>query len=254
MALTSLTIDSHVATLAIEPRDGYADRALVEALTTACRMVASDTERIRAVVLQSRGAHFCRGWSANVLAERHQFGVPVAPLGAVFEALAALPQPTVAAIEGSAHSAGLEFALACDIRVADADATFGMPEVALGQMPRGGATQRLPRAVGRAAALRMLLTGATIDAPEAHRIGLVSEVVSSGATVSAATAIARTIASRGPIATRLVKEAVYRGIELPLEHALRYELDLTVLLQTTEDRAEGVRAFIEQRPPHFTGA
>lgn len=253
MPLTSLTIDGHVATVVMEPRDGYADRALLDALTTVCRMAASDTDRIHAVVLRSRGADFCRGWSADALAEEHHPGVPVPPLGAAFDALAALPQPTVAALEGAVHSAGLELALACDIRVAGAGATFAMPEVALAQLPHGGGTQRLPRAVGRAHALRLLLTGEQIDAPEGHRIGLVSQLVPAGEAAAAAVEIARTIASRGPIATRLAKEAVYRGVELPLEHALRYELDLTVLLQTTHDRAEGVRAFMEQRPPHFTG-
>jgi enoyl-CoA hydratase/carnithine racemase len=108
--------------------------------------------------------------------------------------------------------------------------------------------------VGRAAALRLLLLGETVDAAEARRIGLVSRVVPSDGLLEAAGEVARAIAERGPIATRLAKEAVHRGSDMTLEQALRYETDLTVILQSTADRAEGVRAFQEKRPPRFTGA
>jgi enoyl-CoA hydratase/carnithine racemase len=128
-----------------------------------------------------------------------------------------------------------------------------MPETALGLVPHGGGTQRLPRAVGRAHALRLLLTGETIDANEAYRIGLVSQVTPAGEERAAARVIASAIAARGPIATRYAKEAVLRGLDLPLQQGLRTELDLTVILQTTADRAEGVRAFVERREPDFTG-
>ena len=159
----------------------------------------------------------------------------------------------VAALHGRVHSAGLEVALACDIRVAGESATFAMPETMLGAVPAGGGTQRLPRAIGRAQALRLLLTGEQIDAAEGRRIGLLSRVVPDGQALDAARGIALAIASRGPIATRLAKEAVHRGAEMPLPQALRYELDLTLLLQTTADRAEGVRAFAAKRPPDFIG-
>ena len=246
MPLASLEVDGHVATLTAAPAGGLADLAFSEALAAVAERIAADTDGIRAVVVTG-GADLCFGWSAQALADG------AATLGAGFDALAAVPQPVVAAIRGRAHSAGLELALACDIRVAEEGASFAMPETVLGAMPRGGGSQRLPRAIGRAQALRLLLTGEQIDAAEARRIGLVSRVAPAGEALAAAREIAAAIASRGPIATRLAKEAVHRGLEMTLDQALRYELDLTVLLQTTADRAEGVRAFEARRPPRFTG-
>ena len=252
MPLVTLTVDGSVATLALDPPDGLLDRATLEALAAAAAEVAAATDRIHVLVVTGAGADFGRGWSAALLAE------PAAdryarPPGAAADALAAVPQPTIAALGGRVCSGGLELALACDIRIASTDARFALADVAAGWLPLAGGTQRLPRAVGRAHALRLLLTAAEIDAAEALRIGLVSEVVAAAALLPAARALAGTIASRGPIAARFAKEAVYRGSELPLAAGLRAELDLTVILQTTADRAEGVRAFVEQRPPHFEG-
>src|SRR5205823_1631973 len=150
-------------------------------------------------------------WSIEALSE--DTDPFTAPLGAACEALAALPQPTVAAVAGSAHSIGLELALACDIRVAAEGATFAMSEARLGMLPRAGGSQRLPRAIGRAQAIRMLLLGEEIDAAEALRIGLVSQVAPHGEEGRAAMTIAEAIAARGPIATRYAKEAVYRGLD-----------------------------------------
>ena len=256
MSPTTLDVDAGVATLTVDAPAGGVDRPLVEALAVAAAELTARHPELRAVVVAPAGADFGGGWSADALAEAAalpSLGVVLAPLGAGFEAIAGVPQPTVAAVRGVAHSAGLELALACDIRVAAEGATFAMPETAAGRVPRGGGTQRLPRAVGRAQALRLLLTGEVIDAAEALRIGLVSAVVPHGEEVAAATAIARTIASRGPLATRFAKEAIARGSELPLQEALRLELELTVLLQTTADRAEGVAAFVEGREPRFVG-
>jgi enoyl-CoA hydratase/carnithine racemase len=246
-------MDGPIATLAIDvPTEGVG-RSFMDALSVACEQLADATDRIYAVVVRSAGADFATAWSAEGLAEGEGADALARPVGAGCDALAAVPQPTVAALRGRAHSVGLELALACDVRVCAEGATFAMPETRLGIVPRAGGTQRLPRAVGRAHAMRMLLTGDEVDAPEALRIGLVSRVVPSGEEVAAATAIARAIAERGPIATRYAKEAVTRGLDLPLQQGLRAELDLTVILQTTADRAEGVAAFIERREPRFTG-
>lgn len=247
MPLTNLTVEDHVATLTIEPTDGLAGGAFDAALAASAAEIGADVDAVRAVVVTGSDGRFCAGWDGETLSA----GTPPPAAGA--QALADIPQPTIAAIEGQAHSIGLEIALACDIRVAGAGATFTMPETGSGVVPSGGGTQRLPRIVGRAHALRLLLTGDEIDAAEARRIGLLSAAVDAGKASAAAAEIARAIASRGPIATRMAKEAIHRGAEMTLEQALRYELDLTVLLQTTGDRAEGVRAFVAKRPPNFTG-
>ncbi|MGE3961849.1 MAG: enoyl-CoA hydratase/isomerase family protein [Dehalococcoidia bacterium] len=250
MPLTRIDVTDHVATVSFEPPAGGYDRALLDAIGTAAEEVGA-REDVRAVILRSEG-EFGSGWAGSALEE--PLGIPGIPhVAAGIDAVAAIPQPVVAAIRGRAHSIALELALACDVRVADEDATFALADTAAGAVPIGGGTQRLPRAVGRAEALRLILLGEEIDAAEALRIGLVSRVVLSEELDSAAQAIADAVASRGPIATRLAKEAVHRGVEMPLDQALRYELDLTVLLQSTADRAEGVRAFAEKRPPRFIG-
>jgi len=162
-------------------------------------------------------------------------------------------QPIIAAIRGFALGGGLEFALACDIRIASEDSLLGLTEVNLAIIPGGGGTQRLPRLVGRGKALEMILTGARIDAREALRIGLVERVVPAGEALSAAQTLALTLAERAPVALRYAKEAVVKGLELPLAEGGRLENDLATLLRTTEDRIEGAKAFLEKRKPRFTG-
>ena len=227
-------------------RRATVDAAMLAGLARACDEVESD-DSVRAVILAAEGADFCRGWDDSLLAGEG------GPPPDAFGCLADLPRPVVCAVQGQALSAGLELALACDIRVAAEDATFGLPETQLGLVPMGGGSQRLPRLVGRAKALEMLLTAEPVDAQEALRIGLVSAVVPRDRLAAEAEAIAARIAERGPIAVRYAKEAISRGLGMTLEQALRYETDLTVILQTTEDRAEGVRAFLEKRKPQFKG-
>jgi len=169
------------------------------------------------------------------------------------QAMDRCPQPILAAINGFALGGGLELALACDIRVAAAGATLGLTEVNLAIIPGGGGTQRLPRLVGRGKALEMILTGARIPADEALRIGLVERVVPAGDALEVARELARTIAAKAPTALRYAKEAVVKGLELPLADGLRLEGDLSALLRTTEDRVEGAKAFLEKRAPRWTG-
>ena len=163
------------------------------------------------------------------------------------------PQPILAAIRGYALGGGLELALACDIRVAGDDAQLGLTEVNLAIIPGGGGTQRLPRVVGRGKALEMILTGARINAAEALRIGLVERVVPAAETLTATQSLARTLAAKAPVALRYAKEAVVKGLGMSLSDGLRLEHDLSTLLRTTEDRLEGARAFLEKRPPKWSG-
>ncbi len=169
------------------------------------------------------------------------------------QAMDRCPQPIIGAIRGYALGGGLELALACDIRIAGEDAQLGLTEVNLAIIPGGGGTQRLPRLVGRGRALEMILTGARIDAREAWRIGLVERVVPAADVLASARELARTLAEKAPVALRYAKEAVVKGLELPLADGLRLENDLATLLRTTEDRVEGAKAFLEKRKPRFTG-
>jgi enoyl-CoA hydratase/carnithine racemase len=235
-------------------RGNVISREVLEELAGAAAAINDDAD-VRVVILTGEGEAFCTGWdlagpvteAPPASARREQI------LGNAFDSIAHLSQPVIAAINGDAISAGLELALACDVRLACAEARFALPETSLGAIPSGGGTQRLSRIVGRAHALDMILTAEPIGAEEALRIGLVSAVVPREELMARAEALAGRIAARGPIAVRYAKEAIAKGLDMTLEQALRFETDLTVLLQTTEDRDEGVRAFLEKRTPKFRG-
>jgi enoyl-CoA hydratase len=161
--------------------------------------------------------------------------------------------PFVAAIQGFCLGGGLELAMACDIRVAAADAQLGQPEIKLGLIPGGGGTQRLPRLVGQGRAMLLNLTGDFIDASTAERWGLVEKVVPAGTVVGAATEIGRTIASRSPVSVGILRELARETRDLPLAEGLAREADGFVRCLTSDDGLEGVTAFIEKREPQFTG-
>jgi enoyl-CoA hydratase len=168
-------------------------------------------------------------------------------------AIAAIERPVIAAINGDAFGIGLEIALSCDIRIASDKARFSLPQVAQGRLPADGGTQRLPRIIGRGKALEMLLTAGTLSAAEALEIGLVNKVVPSRKLAGETRQLAETIATKGPLALKYLKEAVIKGMDLTLEQGLRLEADLYFLLHTTADRTEGITAFREKKPPQFKG-
>ncbi|HEV8574088.1 MAG TPA: enoyl-CoA hydratase-related protein [Dehalococcoidia bacterium] len=258
MGTTTISVDSGgaIARLTVTrlERENAIDAAVLRDLRAACEAIDEET---RVVLLTGEGDVFSRGWDWEALlgettdpvAAIRSAGIPPDPFGC----LAELPPPVVCAINGDAVGAGLELALACDVRIAAEGATFSLPEVSMGMLPFAGGTQRLPRLVGRGRALEMILTGEAVDAGEALRIGLVSAIVPRERLLTEAEAMASRIAERGPLAVRYAKEAIARGLEMPLEQALRFETDLTIILQTTEDRAEGVRAFLEKRKAEFKG-
>ncbi len=259
MSFRTLTLETKgplaVLRLARPESGNPIDGSFLQELDEACAAV-NDAQDVRVAILTAEGDVFSSGWDPAELgaesfdpAEWRRRWEASPP----FAALESMGQPVICALNGDAVSAGLELALACDVRLAADGAGFALPETSQGMLPAAGGTQRLPRLVGRGHALRLLLLAETIDAGEARRIGLVSAVHPPARLFAEAEALALRMASRGPIALRYAKEAVRRGLEQPLDQALRYETDLTILLQTTEDRAEGVRAFLEKREPKFEG-
>jgi enoyl-CoA hydratase len=172
---------------------------------------------------------------------------------AVVAKLENLGKPVIAAVNGYALGGGCELALACTIRIASENARFGQPEVKLGIIPGYGGSQRLARIVGEGRAMQLCLTAEQIDAAEAHRIGLVNKVVPAGQALAAAKEMAKAILANGPIACRLVLEAIRRGLEMPLSEGLVFESTLFGLCASTADMKEGMGAFLEKRPARFTG-
>jgi len=215
-----------------------------------CCMRSAQDPHVRAVVVEAEGDDFCAGAEDRLpsqTAQDYMVQMTVAP------ALAALPVPVIAVLQGQALDLGLELALAADLRIAAQSARLGLTNVLRGQMPWDGGTQRLPRLVGQGRALELLLTGRLVDAEEAARIGLVHQVVATDQLPAVAAALAQELAQRAPLALRYAKEAALRGLDHTLEQGLRLEADLYFLLFSTEDRLEGLKSWREKRPPSFQG-
>jgi enoyl-CoA hydratase len=171
----------------------------------------------------------------------------------LFNAFDTFPKPVIAMVNGYCLGGGCEVALACDIRVASDKASFGQPEINLGIIPGGGGTQRLTRLVGEGKAMEMILSGEIINAEEAFRIGLVNHVVPADQLEAKTMEIANRIAEKSPIALRLAKEAVKVASRANLDEGLRREVDLFALCFSSEDKDEGVKAFLEKRKAEFKG-
>ena len=240
--------------------DNAIDVDMVMALQGVCWRVNQDPE-VRVVVLGGTGEKaFCSGEDLRYLsssASGDALSVDSLKEFALHHNLAemvsAIECPVVAAINGDARGAGLALALACDLRIASAEASFSVGDLARVCLLANGLTQLLPRIVGRGKAMELLLTAEPIQASEALKIGLVHRVVPHQDVVSEAVKMAEDMASKAPIALRYAKEAVNKGMDLTLEQALRLECDLYMVLHTTNDRTEGIKAFREKRKPSFKG-
>ena len=218
--------------------------AMAIAFAEACARCEEDECRV--VLLTAAGKDFCRGVEGRA-------GDWPSLAGTDFvSALARVTRPVVVAVQGRVEAEGFELALAADLRVASPTVRFSLPQVGRGELPRFGATQRLPRIVGSGRALRLILLGEALAAREALGRGLVAEV--SRRPEAAALRLARALAARAPIALRFAKEAVRRAPDLTLDDGARFEHDLYALLETTADRAEGIRAFLAKRSPVFRGS
>lgn len=236
----ALDAGSLIATLKLS-RDRHLSASAASQLMELAETIEDD-ESIRAFAVIGAGEAFCCGFDDDVNPR-------------LVETLALLSKPTVAILNGEARDAGLELALACDIRIGMQSTSCAMTQLQRGALPHFGGTQRLPRIIGPAYALRMLLMGEALEGPAALRLGLITYLADDREELArTARELLATLASRGPLGLRMVKDAVCKGYDMTLEQGVRLEEDLYALLQTSADRAEGVRAFLERRKPLFKGA
>jgi enoyl-CoA hydratase len=225
---------------------------LMSAVVGALQELDADSE-IRAIVLGGSERAFAAGADIGELAA----GTPISLYENrridQWDAIRDLRTPLVAAVSGFCLGGGCELAMLCDLIVASESAKFGQPEINLGMLPGAGGTQRLTRAVGKAVAMDMILTGRMLSAREALDFGLVARVVAREAWLDEAKRVARDIAAKGPIAVRLAKEAVDQAFETPLAAGVAFERRAFYLARASEDAGEGLEAFVEKRPPDFKG-
>lgn len=220
--------------------------------------LADADDEVRVLIFHGAGRGFCAGdniTDGDLLKKRTSMGAYEYILGLqkVFNRIAAIGKPVIAAIHGAACGGGLELALSCDIRIAAEDAKLGLPELKLGAMPCVGGTQRLPRLIGAARTKELLFTGQLIPAVEAERIGIVNRVVPKGSELEEALAMAEKMKEQSSLALRMAKAAVDQGRDCDLPAALEIEARNDAMLFDTEDFHEGMTAFGEKRPPVFHG-
>ena len=248
-----------VATLTLSDpeNDNLITSAMADEIRRACTDIGEDAA-ITVVILTAAGARFSvgRDQAAGHDANGGDVSLDLAWIKdqQVATTIASLQMPVIVAINGDAFNHGLELALAGDIRVASQDAKFAFTTVVQGALPWDGGTQRLPRLVGPAWGRDMFLTGRVLDSDEALAIGLVNRVVPQTEVMAEALRLAKTISASGPVAARYAKEAVLNGMDLSLNQGLSLEADLNVILHSTKDRAEGIRSFLDRRPPRFIGS
>jgi enoyl-CoA hydratase len=249
----TLSVADGIATLTVNRPDklnALNERVIAE-LGEAIDAVREDV-KVRGVILTGAGRAFVAGAD---ISELEQHGAISAKMLAqrgqdVFRRFETSPKPTIAAVNGFALGGGCELAMACHVRIASDTAKFGQPEVKLGLIPGYGGTQRLPRLIGESRAIEVILTGRTIEAEEAERIGLVNRLVE-GDLTEAGMAFAREMTGYSLPVLNLARDAIRRALDLPLPEGLKNEADLSTLAFQTADSIEGMTAFIEKRKPVF---
>jgi len=228
------------------------NQATMDELVRALEEMERDPE-LRCVVLTGAGRAFAAGADIKEMAGATAAAMLAGYRFQQWERIRKITLPIIAAVNGLALGGGCELAMLCDMIVAAETAQFGQPEINLGIMPGAGGTQRLTRAVGKARAMEMVLTGRPITARQADALGLVTKVVPAEAVLDEAVALAKEIATKPPVAVRLAKEAVLKAFDTTIEGGLDYERKAFYLLFATEDRTEGITAFLEKRKPEFRG-
>jgi enoyl-CoA hydratase/carnithine racemase len=252
--LIDTSLDGHVALLRLnrpEARNALSPE-MMELLAGELERLDSDPE-VRCGVIAGSDEVFAAGADIKAMSERSFAEALRHPAASFWRRVAAVKTPLIAAVSGYALGGGCELALACDMIVASDDARFGQPEITLGIIPGGGGTQRLARVLGKQRAMEYVLTGRRFDADMALEMGLVNKVAKKGRWLQEAMELAHTVAERPPIATRLAKQAVLAAEETALSAGLENERRLYELAMATEDRVEGMRAFLEKREPEFRG-
>ncbi|WFE24290.1 enoyl-CoA hydratase-related protein [Solwaraspora sp. WMMD937] len=253
--LVLVEVEQGVATIRLaRPPMNALNAAVQEELRDAARTVADD-ERVRAVVVYGGEKVFAAGADIKEMADMSyvDMAARAAQLSSAFDAVARIPKPVVAAITGYALGGGCELALACDWRVVAEDAKLGQPEIKLGVIPGAGGTQRLARLVGPARAKDIVLTGRMVDAAEAERIGLADRVVPADQVYAVALDMVRPFVTGPAQAVKAAKLAIDGGLEMDLASGLAWESQLFAGLFATDDRTEGMAAFVAKRKPDFTG-
>ena len=225
---------------------------LMEELAALCERWDEDPE-VGCIVIAGDDDWFAAGADIKAMAQRTFVETLTSSAARFWPRLAAVRTPLVAAVSGYALGGGCELALGCDMIVASEEAEFGQPEILLGIIPGGGGTQRLARVIGKQRAMELVLTGRRIGAAEAHALGIVNRLAPPGEWLASALELAGVVSRRPPLAVRLAKQAVLAADETPLGAGLDHERRLYELAMATEDRVEGMNAFLEKRRPEFRG-
>ena len=251
-----LEIEDGIGTIRLERPPMNALNTTVQEELRSAAMAATAEGEVRAVIVYGGERVFAAGADIKEMAEMSyvDMAARAGALSSAFDAIARIPKPVVAAINGYALGGGCELALACDWRVVAEDAKLGQPEITLGVIPGAGGTQRLARLVGPARAKDIVMSGRFVDAAEALSIGLVDRVVPAAEVYQAARELVRPYLTGPAQALRAAKLAIDGGLDMDLRSGLAWESQLFAALFATDDRREGMTAFVEKRKPNFTGA